>query len=729
MATLVFTAIGSALGGPLGGAIGGLVGRQIDSAIFGSPGRRGPRLDDLKLTTSSYGSAIPRHYGAVRAAGTVIWATDLVEHSETQGGGKGSPSVTTYSYSISFAVALASRPIEGVGRIWADGNLLRGAAGDLKAGGAFRLYTGHGDHPVDPLLASAEGTDTPAYRGTAYAVFENLDLSGFGNRIPALTFEILADADEIDLARMIESVTDSTDIAQPLPLLSGFSVEGGPLIHTLATIAEVYPFACDAGGETLSIIPADVIPVDAPVLPEAAAAGDNADFGARDGLHRRRENRRENIPAALRYYDLERDYLAGVQRADGMARPGRAITIEFPGTLSAASARKLANEAAQRASWSRDIMAWRVAELDPQIAPGSIVRAPGKDGFWRVESWEWRENGVELELHRLPHGSARAPTADSGSARLPADLAAGPTILSAFELPWDGVGSSGSISLHAVASSASAGWSGASLYVDRDGSLVPLGQNATRRGIIGYCIGNVPPSPAVMLDRQGTIEVQLVSPDFSLASVDPSAIAAGANRALLGTEMIQFCHAVPLGEGRWRLTGLLRGRGGTEAAAMAGHGLNTEFVLLDDRMTALGSLAAESGSATTILALGLADNEPVAARVANAGVTRRPLSPVHARARLNADGSLSLGWERRARGAWAWVDGVDAPLIEETEAYIVGLGPLTQPALSWPASTPSLNIDAVTMASLSLSYQYQPLWVRQVGTYALSDPLHLFSIA
>ena len=58
----------------------------------------------------------------------------------TQGGGKGKPKVTTYSYTASFAVALASRPIAGIGRIWADGNLLRGAAGDLKTGG-------HDAHP------------------------------------------------------------------------------------------------------------------------------------------------------------------------------------------------------------------------------------------------------------------------------------------------------------------------------------------------------------------------------------------------------------------------------------------------------------------------------------------------------------------------------------------------------------------------------------------------------
>ena len=189
MATLVLGAIGTLIGGPLGGAIGALAGRQVDSLIFRPAGREGPRLKDLSISTSSYGQPIPQVYGTARVAGTIVWATDLIESRSSSGGGKGSPKVTSFSYSSSFAVALSSRPIARVGRIWADGQLLRGAAGDLKVGGTLRVYTGVADQPVDPLLAAgAEGT-SPAYRGWAYVVFEGLHLADFGNRIPALSFE------------------------------------------------------------------------------------------------------------------------------------------------------------------------------------------------------------------------------------------------------------------------------------------------------------------------------------------------------------------------------------------------------------------------------------------------------------------------------------------------------------------------------------------------------------
>ena len=115
MATLVLTTVGSALAGPLGGALGGLVGQSIDRGVFGGGMRRGPRLGDLTMQTSSYGSAIPRIYGLMRVAGTVVWATDLMEEETIEGGGKGSPERMGYAYSVSMAVALSSRPIRSSG--------------------------------------------------------------------------------------------------------------------------------------------------------------------------------------------------------------------------------------------------------------------------------------------------------------------------------------------------------------------------------------------------------------------------------------------------------------------------------------------------------------------------------------------------------------------------------------------------------------------------------------
>ena len=71
MATLVLSTVGTAIGGPVGSAIGALIGQSIDQQLL-APVRRGPRVGDLSVQTSSYGSQIPRIYGTMRIAGSVI---------------------------------------------------------------------------------------------------------------------------------------------------------------------------------------------------------------------------------------------------------------------------------------------------------------------------------------------------------------------------------------------------------------------------------------------------------------------------------------------------------------------------------------------------------------------------------------------------------------------------------------------------------------------------------
>lgn len=725
MATLVLTAVGTLVGGPIGGAIGALAGRAIDGAVIAGGRREGPRLKDLAITTSSYGNPIPRHHGRMRAAGTIIWATELVEHKEKSGGGKGKPKTTSYSYTTSFAVALASRPIVGIGRIWADGGLLRGAAGDLKVGGSLRVHTGHGDQAPDSLLASAEA-QCPAYRGLAYAVFEDLALADFGNRIPALTFEVVADEGSISLVELLGPDAAAKSEMQ-LQGLAGYSNEGGPLLGTLETIDSVYPLACDAGGAALTIASAEDAEAAPILLPDSAAGWEPGDFGEAAGRNRRREGEEPQRPEALRYYDTGRDFQPGLQRTAGRPHPGRVRTIEFPGALPADGARALANAAAQRAGWRRETLLWRVAELNPAIAPGSLVRAPGIAGSWQVAGWEWRERGLELELVRRPPVAAAAPAGDVGQPWIPPDLVPWRTRLRAFGLPWDGYGDGDTPKLFAAASAGGSAWGGAALYVDRGGELVRLGETGRTRSTVGATLVPLSGSPALVLERHAALEVELAADDMSLASAGPAALATGANRLLVGDEVLQFARAEQVGERLWRLSGLLRGRGGTEAAAVRGHDAGASIVLIDDSLVPLDPALVPAAETTGIAAIGFGDEAPVTAPLTNPGAGRKPLCPVHPRAAQTAEG-LELGWTRRARGAWDWPDEVETPLVEQGEAYRVGCGPVDAPFAVWSLGEPRLVLDGTAVAALAAAHPGSDLWVRQVGSFAQSDPLLLTTL-
>lgn len=724
MATLVLTAVGS-LFGPLGGAIGAVIGRQIDGRILGPSSAKGPRLKELSVTTSSYGQAIARHYGRMRVGGSIIWSTDLVERRERSGGGKGRPKVTTYSYSVSFAVALASRPVLSVGRVWADGNLLRGSAGDLKTAGQFRLHRGLRDQQPDPLILAAEGAgQCPAFRGIAYAVFEDLELGDFGNRIPALTFEVMADNGEVSLLHVVGDAMDGADAAVALPGLAGLTVESS-LADAVAMLEAAYPLDCDASGKALVFRPERLQP--GPVaLDEPAIAVADGDFGGNEGRRRQVRPAAAQRPVALRYYDIDRDYQPGLQRAPGRTLPGEGAVIDLPGALSAASARMLAESMARKDVSDRQTLSWRTTTLDPAVRPGALVTVPGEAGVWRVREWEWREAGVELSLQRLPvHAAATAVPSDPGRASPPADLTLSPTLLTAFELPWDGYGTGDTPAIFAAVSSSGAGWTGAALFADYgNDELVSLGPSGRTRAIIGTALDALPECPPHLFDRHSSIEVELADPAFTLPTATPRQLAQGANRALIGSEIVQFARAEPLGAGRWHLSHFLRGRAGTEHST-GSHATGEPFVLLDQTPVALDPALVGSAPATQVVALGRGDAEAVASPIALRGITLRPLTPVHPRRRLLADGALELRWTRRARGAFQWLDGIDAPLGEQAEAWQVGFGPPTSPVAVWEVAEPRLTVPATQLATFATSHPAEGFHVVQRGSFALSLPLSL----
>jgi hypothetical protein len=168
-------------------SVGAALGAAVDQAAVNvlSPARQvGPRLPELRLTGAAEGAALPCVFGRARVGGQVIWAARFRERRiEGRVGGSKGQKTTAYAYSLSFAVAVAEGPIDGIGRVWADGRVM-----DL-SGVTMRVHLGTEDQAPDPLIAAIEG-QAPAYRAVAYVVFEDLPLEAFGNRPPQLSFEV-----------------------------------------------------------------------------------------------------------------------------------------------------------------------------------------------------------------------------------------------------------------------------------------------------------------------------------------------------------------------------------------------------------------------------------------------------------------------------------------------------------------------------------------------------------
>ena len=143
----------------------------------------------------------------------------------------------------------------------------------------------------------------------------------------------------------------------------------------------------------------------------------------------------------------------------------------------------------------------------------------------------------------------------------------------------------------------------------------------------------------------------------------------------------------------------------------------------------LDPLLAPPLEGTRVVAIGTNDPDAVFADLANPGLSRRPPSPVHPRARRDAAGAILYSWTRRARGQWRWPDSVDVPLVEEREAYEAGYGPVEAPWATWLREEPSLNLSAGERAALLAAHGPGCLWVRQIGTFDRSAPLALTSLS
>ncbi|MEO9470361.1 phage tail protein [Parasphingorhabdus sp.] len=732
MATLVLTAVGSAIGGPIGGALGAVLGQTLDQNLLFKPaGREGPRIQDLTVQTSSYGSQIPRIYGRMRVAGTVIWATDIKETKQTESSGKGKPGSTTYAYSACFAVALSSRPIYSVGRIWADGKIFRGSAGDFKTPTGFQIHTGQEDQLADDLIEAAEADGaSPAFRGLAVAVFEDMDLADYGNRIPSLTFEVIADDQDVIVADILADLSNDSISSDINRTLSGFAGAGPDRRAAILPLMRAMPMSFQdvgTGHHALHQLEEELAKT---IFEEQHIAHqtDGQDL-SRPEMQSRSE---AQVPRqlALRYYDPDRDYQTSLQNAFRSGKSRMVKHLDFPAVLPAADARSLADTGLWAAYQNRVSASAHIVPVSNFAKPGSLVVLPNWPDTWRVRGWEFKGGAIELALSRF---GGRLPdqenSADQGRAVQEPDALAGPTRAALVDLPF-ALESPEQISdsprLFAVAAGET-GWRNAQLYtVDDEGESSQWIAPVPSPALLGTCEDILAGASPLLVDEVSKLDIVLHNPEMNLHDASDAQLLAGQNLASIGAEIIQFGSALPLGNNRYRISRLLRGLGGTEIE-IERHEADEDFILLESgSLVEIGSRFYSIFQPVSIAVVGRDDDEPVIASLAYSGRALKPWSPVHPSRSFGSTGDLTLGWTRRSRAGLLWLDGVDAPRAEDDERYRISiwLDEGSQLVAVEEVSAPQFEISAadvtqyISSGTISLTFE-----VSQIGRYGWSDPL------
>lgn len=213
-------------GNPYGAYWGWMIGAGVGGYI--DPDQViGPRLTDASTQTSSVGHQIPFGYGTYSTAGNIIWAASydgkpLREVRRTESGKGGGPEQVTFSYYRSYAVGICQGPIVGLLQIKRNGKVVYDARTDndlipqMEEGGftveeAVRylhtiraqnskfinkctIYLGTETQIADALIESFEGVgEVSAFRGLAYVVIEDDDLTEMRGAIPQYEF-VVSDA-------------------------------------------------------------------------------------------------------------------------------------------------------------------------------------------------------------------------------------------------------------------------------------------------------------------------------------------------------------------------------------------------------------------------------------------------------------------------------------------------------------------------------------------------------
>jgi hypothetical protein len=219
-------------------------------------------------------------------------------------------------------------------------------------------------------------------------------------------------------------------------------------------------------------------------------------------------------------------------------------------------------------------------------------------------------------------------------------------------------------------------WGGAVLYKSIDGGSAwnQYGDEFFTASQIGNTVTALPDFlSGNIFDENSTVDIRLINNTLSLSGITEQAVLNGGNAALIGNEIIQFKNAALIAAKTYRLSGLLRGRRGTEWA-MSGHITGERFVFFDVNETLLeNSGTSELGLERQYKCVTFGGFLEDAAEIdfTNHGIALECYSPVQLGGGRDAAGNITLQWKRRSRIGASWNNYTDAQLGEAAESYTI----------------------------------------------------------
>jgi hypothetical protein len=396
------------------------------------------------------------------------------------------------------------------------------------------------------------------------------------------------------------------------------------------------------------------------------------------------------VSVRLRFIDAEADHAPGVVLSEG-AVAAEAVDLEAAVAMDRRQAQRRANALADELTKQREQARFAMAADGVVLEAGDVVTLAG--GCYRITEVA---DGRVISFSACAVGPRRVVDVAGvtpGAPPMPVEIEPDVVIGEAPPLPGE------EVDLRPLAFAFSDPWVGAvTVSAGADASQLTVRGRIERPCTIGRLESALYPHVSGRWQETSVwVEVAGGAP----VSRTDAAVLNGANVALVeteaGWEMIQFAEAELVGEGIYRLSRLLRGQQGSEAAMAAGAAVGSRIVFLTGAEKRMEFADWECG--LRLLWRGWRSRPDEAAAwsgdVTVEGTAARMWSPAHLRSTWDGD-DLRLGWVRRARkGGDSW--GAGEPPHELPEAYRVNVLADGVSLRSWDVTGPAAVYDAGAM--------------------------------
>lgn len=407
-----------------------------------------------------------------------------------------------------------------------------------------------------------------------------------------------------------------------------------------------------------------------------------------------------DLPARVyvSYMANSREYETGAQSARRMTTGSQqVVNVELPMVMTDAKGAEVADVLMYDAWTARNQRSWSTTQAFTEYEPTDMLTIDDGQFVYSVRVTDKSEEGPVIRWKGVDDSaSAYSPNVSAGTGggrstiRFP-----GPMNLVLMDVPIvrDDDNAPG---YYAAASGYTTTWAGGRYYRSTDGGVSyaevdDMTATATI-GLASTALGDFYGGNTV--DEANTVTVRMNA--GTLATVTNDQLLGGANLAMLGDELIQFTRADLVSTRVYALSGLLRGRRGTEQH-MDAHVTDERFVLFNSAIYRESEALANINVTTHFKAVtyGSSIASITAQDFTDTGAGLKPLAVVHLNSVDAGGGDYTITWVRRSRIGGEWRDSVDVPLGEAFEQYgvdVVRVGSVISSAL---VTTQTATVTAV----------------------------------